>query len=371
MIHVLILLCLLAPIYSKPLYCAILISEVDVSVYDKSDNAETLYFSENNDDFDFKLAVIEPYNIDNITRTYQECGEAGAGIVSLGRAPVDSAWLPAAESYPNTQWVNIEANPSLETLSPVNTHWSIGFDWFPAYVKGYIAGATSKTGSVGMILAYPSLPKFVRVANAYYMGALAANPNINYHILATGTFLESLAPLAVQTLLSIDNNIDVIGLQMGTTAYQDYILNTPSLSHILITEDTLSLKLSSQDLERYLGNDRILTSTSFNWQPFLQQYADLFISNTLSDRTLLFTNGESKHNLVFDIAKVSDIIPSKKRNEINKVYKRVVENGEDPFCGEVAQELLGSRYQLINGCLSETDKIYGIRFIEGTDPTIM
>jgi simple sugar transport system substrate-binding protein/basic membrane protein A len=91
-------------------------------------------------------------------------------------------------------------------LDNVGTYFGTVYE--PVYLAGIAAGATSKTGKLGYIYAFP-IPQTLANINAFALGAQSVNPKATVTTIATGSWCDpSVQSGAVKTLL--DQNIDVI-----------------------------------------------------------------------------------------------------------------------------------------------------------------
>lgn len=95
-------------------------------------------------------------------------------------------------------------------LGPAGSNFSVFDNWIqePAYLCGMLAGGLTKTGTIGVVGAYP-VPEVDRLVNAFIKGAKEVNPNAKVLV----TFINSwFDPAAAKeaALAQIDGGADVL-----------------------------------------------------------------------------------------------------------------------------------------------------------------
>jgi hypothetical protein len=358
---VLLLLLFLTTALAKPLIGCV--TGRDISVYSLSATAEYQAFANRNPFFNVTILPTNPANEANVTATYDILGNEDAAIVLQVLTPISSNWLQAAANYTETVWANEQQTPSFTNISANNTQWAPRSSWYAALVKGFVAGIMSNSSQLGMVIPFDLAP-FVADTNAYYIGALLANPNSSLTIYVVGTYFSTEIDAAVEALFAAQPTIDVMSHQMGTLDVQEYVFNTTT--DVYMVEDILSLHMSTENVLSVIGNPRVLTAISQNLVPLFEYWAYSYLAGDLIPDGLIVTN-EIDGEVIYDNTPLSPLVPTDKAHAIKKVHKKYVDKGKNPFCGDIAIQQLGPVYQLVNGCQSEYDVLTGTKFAVGID----
>lgn len=134
----------------------------------------------------------------------------------------------------------------------VGTYWANSDD--AMYLAGMAAGATSKSGKLGFIAAFP-IPQVVRSINAFTLGAQATNPKATTTVIWTGGWLLP-AKEAEATNSLADAGVDVIGEQVD------------SPMTIAQTAEKRGIHMVGKDVDvSRLAPKAVLTGASWNWGP--------------------------------------------------------------------------------------------------------
>ncbi|MCB0062580.1 MAG: BMP family ABC transporter substrate-binding protein [Caldilineaceae bacterium] len=103
-----------------------------------------------------------------------------------------------------------EANPGVTFLHPggfelrpnLGTYWANNYE--AMYLAGIAAGATSQTGELGFITAFP-IPNILASVNAFHLGARSVNPTANTHLVITESWVDPEKEAAAVNALSAIN----------------------------------------------------------------------------------------------------------------------------------------------------------------------
>lgn len=121
--------------------------------------------------------------------------QQGARIIfvqSFGYLPFA---LQAAERYPDVTFLH---PGGFELRDNLGTYWANNFE--AMYLAGIAAGATTKTGQLGFITAFP-IPNILASVNAFHLGARSVNPNVTTKLVINESWVaaekESLATRAL------------------------------------------------------------------------------------------------------------------------------------------------------------------------------
>ena len=89
-----------------------------------------------------------------------------------------------AQKYPNVLF-----EQATGTYQAKNVAEYFGAAEDTVFLSGMAAGAASKTGKIGFVVAYP-IPEVIRHANAFALGAQLTHPGANVHLVWTNSLVQ-------------------------------------------------------------------------------------------------------------------------------------------------------------------------------------
>jgi basic membrane lipoprotein Med (substrate-binding protein (PBP1-ABC) superfamily) len=89
-----------------------------------------------------------------------------------------------AAKYPN---VLFEQATGTDTAKNLSEYFGAAED--TVYLSGMAAGAATKSGNIGYVVAYP-IPEVIRHANAFALGAQAMHPGVKVHLVWTNSWFD-------------------------------------------------------------------------------------------------------------------------------------------------------------------------------------
>lgn len=152
-----------------------------------------------------------------------------------------------------------EANPGITFLHPggfelrpnLGTYWANNYE--AMYLAGIAAGATSQTGELGFITAFP-IPNILASVNAFHLGARSVNPTANTHLVINESWVDPAKEAAAVNALSAIN-VDTVTM----------IVDSP----ITVVQTAEALGMYSigfhSDALRDLAPNGWLTGVAYTW----------------------------------------------------------------------------------------------------------
>ena len=173
----------------------------------------------------------------------------GAGVIfATSYGYLDYA-IALGKRYPKVAFLHAGG---LKLGDNVGTYWANSDD--AMYLAGMAAGATTKTGKLGFVAAFP-IPQVVRSINAFTLGAQAMSPNATTTVVWTGGWLQPAKEAEAANSLA-DAGIDVIGEQVD------------SPMTIAQTAEKRGIWMVGKDVDvSKLAPKAVLTGASWNWGP--------------------------------------------------------------------------------------------------------
>ncbi|MDX2485701.1 MAG: BMP family protein [Pseudodonghicola sp.] len=144
-------------------------------------------------------------------RAMREYAEAGNVLIVGESYAVEREARTVAADYPDTAFLMGSSGEASGDNFGVYGTWN----WEAAYLGGMLAGAMTKTGTVGSVGAIP-IPEVNMLINGFAAGVKAVNPEAKHLVSFIGTFFDP--PKAREAgLAQIDSGADILfGERIGT-----------------------------------------------------------------------------------------------------------------------------------------------------------
>src|SRR5689334_3122580 len=170
-----------------------------------------------------------------------------------------------------------------------------------AYMAGVIAGAMTKTNTLGVVGSIP-IPEVVRNINSFTLGAQSVNPKIKTKVVWVGDWFNPPKETEAATAL-INGGADVL------------MQNTDS-SAVLQTAEKMGKRAFGwdSDMSAY-GPKAHLGSAVINWEPYYKKAINDFLNNTWQTGQAWWGVKEG----AIDFVHVADDVPDTAKQQLEKV----------------------------------------------------
>ena len=121
-----------------------------------------------------------------------------------------------AAKYPD---VLFEQATGTDTAKNLSEYFGAGED--TVFLSGMAAGAASKTGKLGYVVAYP-IPEVIRHANAFALGAQAMHPGATVNLVWTNSWFDPAKEKKAAESLHTSAGADVLGQNVDSPATGQY-----------------------------------------------------------------------------------------------------------------------------------------------------
>lgn len=197
--------------------------------------------------------------------------------------------LLLAQEYPDVQFFH--PNHPLEASYPANIGSYFSSLIEPAYLAGVVAGMTSKSSKLGLVIPKP-IPVVLQEMNSYVLGARSVNPEITAQAVVTGDWALPIKEAEATNSL-IDQGADVI------------ISRVDSPKTVIVTAQERGAYCCGYHVNQLsIAPEQFLTGVEWNWPQIYATYAEM----TNAGKTLM-NNGIPKAlagGLKEDFSKISD-----------------------------------------------------------------
>jgi basic membrane protein A len=178
----------------------------------------------------------------------------GANLVFTTSFGFMDPTIDAAKRHPDVTFMHCSG---FKTADNVGTYF--GREYEGRYLAGMLAGGMTEAGRIGYVAAFP-IPEVIRGINAFTLGALAVNPDVEVRVLWTSTWYSpGIERETAERLL--DYGADVL------TMHQD----TPATVQATEQRGKYAVGYHS-DMSTFAPN-AVLTSSVWDWAPIYRKVA--------------------------------------------------------------------------------------------------
>jgi basic membrane lipoprotein Med (substrate-binding protein (PBP1-ABC) superfamily) len=248
-----------------------------------------------------------------------------------------------AAKYPN-----IKFEQATGTLVSKNVSEYFGAAEDTVFLSGMAAGAASKTGKIGYVVAYP-IPEVIRHANAFALGAQMTHPGATVSLVWTNSWFDpAKEKKAAQSLVSA--GADVLGQNVDSPATGQYAesANVPWVGY-----DSDASKFAPKSW---------LTASVYNWGPYYLQRVEAAMNGTWKPG---FYYGSIKDGFT-GIAPYGPDVSAKTKAMISATEKKMEAGTFNPFTGPLYDQsgklrvAKGTTMQVLQG---GTNSLYGMDWL--------
>jgi simple sugar transport system substrate-binding protein len=249
--------------------------------------------------------------------------------------------ITVAQEFPEIWFVHISGFKTADNVSTV-----FGRMYQPRYLSGLVAGAATKSNTVGYVAAFP-IPEVIRGINSFALGVREVNPEAEVRVVWTNTwFGPPEEKEAAEALLA--EGADVIAQHQDTTEPQKAAADAGAVS---IGYDS--------DMSSFVG-DTVLTSPVWNWGT---KYVDIVrevMDGTYSTESYWGGLDDS----VVALAPFSGQVPEDIKTLVAERQELITAGKWDVFCGPIK----GANGNLVvaeGNCLTDEEMLSMDYFLEG------
>lgn len=198
---------------------------------------------------------IETTHVENVPegpdaeRVIEQMASSGHKIIFTTSFGFMNPTIKVAAKYPDVKFEHMTGYKTADNVATANIRW-----YESRYVNGIIAGASSKSGTVGYIASFP-IPEVIMGINAAYLGAKSANPNVKFKIIWVSTWFDPGKEADAAKALA-DQGADVI------------MQHTDSPAAVKFAEERKIFAVGQASDMSGFGKNATLVSAVDNWGPY-------------------------------------------------------------------------------------------------------
>ena len=187
-----------------------------------------------------------------------------------------------------------------------------------AYISGMIAGAMTKTNTLGFVGSFP-IPEVLRNINAFALGAQAINPKAKVKVVWVSTWFDP--PKEAEAAQSLIN------------AGADVLLQNTDSSAVLQTAEKAGKYAFGWDSDMSAVAPKAhLASNVVHWGPAYKKYVKEVMDNTWKSERIVWGAKEG----VNEVVKIADVVPEEVKKKIDEVKAALKDGSFDVFKGPIA-----------------------------------
>jgi basic membrane protein A and related proteins len=271
-----------------------------------------------------------------------------AGLVNQGYKMIFATSYGYVTPQIAAKYPQVKFEQATGTLVSKNVSEYFGAAEDSVFLSGIAAGAASKTGNIGYVVAYP-IPEVIRHANAFTLGAQLAHPGAKVHLVWTNSWFDpAKEKKAAQSLVAA--GADVLGQNVDSPATGQY---AESKGIPWVGYDSDSSKFAPKSW---------LTASVYNWGPYYLSRVEAAMNGTWKPG---FYYGTMKSGFT-GLAAYGPGVSAKTKALIAK-YQKEIENGtfyefEGPLYDQAGKLRVakGVKMQVLKG---GTNSLYGMNWL--------
>jgi basic membrane protein A and related proteins len=248
-----------------------------------------------------------------------------------------------ADKYPD-----VDFEQATGTLLTKNVSEYFGAAEDTVFLSGMAAGAASKSGNIGYVVAFP-IPEVIRHANAFALGAQLTHPGAKVHLVWTLNWFDPpKEKKAAQSLVSA--GADVLGQNVDSTA-TGQVAGADKLGWVGYDSDSSKFAPKSW-----------LTASVYNWGPYYLKRVQAAMSGTWKPG---FYYGSIKDGFT-KLAPFGPAVSAKTKTMIASYEKKIEAGSFYEFTGPLYDQSgklrvpKGQKMQVLKG---GTNSLYGMNWL--------
>ena len=248
-----------------------------------------------------------------------------------------------AAKYPN---VDFEQATGTDTAKNLSEYFGAAED--TVFLSGMAAGAATKSGNIGYVVAYP-IPEVIRHANAFALGAQLVHPGAKVHLVWTNSWYDPpKEKKAAQALVA--QGADVLGQNVDSPATGQY---AQSQGIPWVGYDSNAQKFAKTSW---------LTASVYNWGPYYLSRVEAAMAGTWKSG---FYYGSIKDGFT-GLAPYGPKVSAATKASIASKQKAIESGSFYEFTGPLYDQKgtlrvkSGTKMQVLNG---GTNSLYGMNWL--------
>ena len=249
--------------------------------------------------------------------------------------------IKVAKQFPNVVFMHCSGFKKAENMGNY-----FGRMYQARYLSGMVAGAMTKTKTLGYVAAFP-IPEVIRGINAFALGAQAMNPDVKVRVVWTKTWYDP--PTEKEAAKSLlDVGADVI------TQHQD----SPSAQEAAQERGVYSVGYNS-DMSRFAPKAH-LCAPIWNWGPFYKQIVEQVREGQWASNA----HWPGLDGGIVDLSPISSMVPETVQKRVLNKKKEIASGETDVFIGPITDQ--DGKLRIAEGKAAADQELLGMTyFVKG------
>jgi len=254
--------------------------------------------------------------------------------------------LKVANQFPNITFMHCSGFKLAQNMG----HY-FGRMYQARYLSGMVAGAMTKSNTLGYVAAFP-IPEVIRGVNAFALGARAVNPKVEVRVVWTKTWYDPATEKdAAKSLLAV--GADVIAQHQDSPAPQEAAQE----------KGVYSIGYNS-DMATFAPKAH-LTAPVWNWGPLYKKVVEDVRQGTWKSESIWWGMKEG----TVDLAPFGPMVPEDVRQKVDARKKEIIEGTFHPFSGPVKDQ--SGTVRIPQGKSATDEEMLNMKyFVEGVIGTL-
>ncbi|SDP22402.1 BMP family ABC transporter substrate-binding protein [Desulforhopalus singaporensis] len=293
--------------------------------------------------------------MDGVTTSYVEAVAEGPDservILNMARKGYDLIFatsfgymdpmLKVAKQFPKTSFMHCSGFKKADNMGNY-----FGRMYQARYLSGIVAGAMTKTNTLGYVAAFP-IPEVIRGINAFTLGAQSVNPDVTVRVVWTKTWYDPATEKeAAKSLLDV--GADVIA------QHQD----SPGPQEAAQEKGVYSIGYNS-DMASFAPKAH-LTAPVWNWAPYYAKVVDSVRKDNFKAESVWPGLADG----IVDLAPFGPMVPEELQAKVNGVKADIAEGKKKVFAGPIKDQK--GTLKLADNTAATDNELLGMTwFVEG------
>ena len=246
-------------------------------------------------------------------RAMETMAARGYNLIVATSLGYEQGLLKVAAENPNVKFLHCSGDATTPNISVF-----FGRMYQARYLTGMVAGAMTKTNSIGYVASFP-VPEVIRGINAFALGVQEVNPSAEVRVVWTNNWYSPAEEKSAADFLINSANADVLAQHTDGATVQ-----------LAAAERGVYSIGYHSDMSKLVPETH-LTAAVWNWTPFYVEVVERLKAGEWEE----FDYWKGLESGIVDIAPYGDMVPQEIRDMVDGKKKDIIEGFYQVFQGPV------------------------------------
>ncbi len=279
-------------------------------------------------------------------RVIRQLAADGHGLVYTTSFGFMDQTLEVAGLYPDATFMHLDGYKSADNMATYSLRY-----YEPSYLAGMVAGAMTKTGTIGYVSSFP-LPAVLQIINGFALGARAMNPDVVVKVIEVNSWYDPGREREASDAL-FAQGVDIVAHVTDSTA--------PTLA----AQKAGKMVIGFHSDRAQFGPDSQLTAVIPVWGDFYTRVTGSVIDGTWTNAPMW----DSMAQGVLAIAPLGPMVPQDVVAQVEARQAEIVAGTFHPFQGPVRDQ--SGTERIAAGTVIPDADLYSMNwYVEGVEGTL-